>query len=283
MTNNNELENILSEFDFDKSSETNADGKTILTHKYILRQLRSGKRRIPSMRITFVDERKTQTNDAGVKGEQELLTEEVSISVSATSESSDPNSKLSEPLGKLSAEATSTSNWWEKMWPILALLLAALMLIASILLWMKGSRKRKQISAFDIAMLQLEKLEKEIPTLNHENKNNQNSWDKWYVDLSSVVRNYVESRFGLRAPELTTEEFLKEARRSSELSGEHRKLLTKFLEDCDRVKFAGYRPQTTEATIELETARSFLVETKIDDQEKDSISSQGVQPQGQSL
>ena len=31
--------------------------------------------------------------------------------------------------------------------------------------------------------------------------------DGWYVELSDIVRRYIEDRFGVRAPELTTEEF----------------------------------------------------------------------------
>ncbi|MEZ4403641.1 MAG: hypothetical protein R3B06_26695 [Kofleriaceae bacterium] len=46
----------------------------------------------------------------------------------------------------------------------------------------------------------------------------------------------------MRAPELTTEEFMQRARTAPGLSATHRDLLSAFLERCDRVKFAGYRP-----------------------------------------
>ena len=68
-------------------------------------------------------------------------------------------------------------------------------------------------------------------------------------------------RFALRAPELTTEEFLLEAGRSADLTATHRELLSAFLATCDRVKFARYSPGEEESREALEVARRFLNET----------------------
>ena len=40
----------------------------------------------------------------------------------------------------------------------------------------------------------------------------QGQFEDYYVQLSSIVRHYLEDRFHLRAPEMTTEEFLHDAR-----------------------------------------------------------------------
>ncbi len=76
------------------------------------------------------------------------------------------------------------------------------------------------------------------------------------------MRRYVEERFSLRAPELTTEEFLLEAGRSPELSPLHRELLSDFLQRCDRVKFARYSPGETESRDALAVASRFLDESR---------------------
>jgi len=57
--------------------------------------------------------------------------------------------------------------------------------------------------------------------------------------VSEAVRDYVEGRFGARAPRRTTDEFLREAAREpgSELA-RHTLLLDAFLHCCDLVKFA---------------------------------------------
>ena len=40
-------------------------------------------------------------------------------------------------------------------------------------------------------------------------------------------------------------------------------LLTLFLERCDRVKFAGYRPDTEESLATLKAARGFVEDTRL--------------------
>lgn len=68
----------------------------------------------------------------------------------------------------------------------------------------------------------------------------------YYIDLSAIVRYYIEDRFQLRAPELTTPEFLTEMGEAGVLSDEHQKLMAQFLRHCDRVKFARYTPSVSE-------------------------------------
>ena len=86
--------------------------------------------------------------------------------------------------------------------------------------------------------------------------------DGWYVELSDIVRRYIEERFAVRAPELTTEEFLLEAGRSADLKQPHRELLSDFLARCDRVKFARYSPEADESRDALAVAERFLSETR---------------------
>ena len=62
------------------------------------------------------------------------------------------------------------------------------------------------------------------------------------AEVSESVRAYLEARFGLRAPERTTEEFIEELRMNGALAGGHRDALGTFLGTCDMVKFAGVRP-----------------------------------------
>lgn len=56
--------------------------------------------------------------------------------------------------------------------------------------------------------------------------------------LSEIVRVYLEERFGLRAPDRTTEEFLAGLQDSVALGQVHKRLLEDFLTQCDLVKFA---------------------------------------------
>jgi hypothetical protein len=85
---------------------------------------------------------------------------------------------------------------------------------------------------------------------------------RWYIDLSAIVRAYIEGRFGLRAPEMTTEEFIHSVQRDSPLSPTHRELLGAFLGECDLVKFARYVPDRAAAERAYDAARAFVMETR---------------------
>jgi hypothetical protein len=87
-------------------------------------------------------------------------------------------------------------------------------------------------------------------------------WRDFYFRLSDVVRGYLERRFGIRAPERTTAEFLAEARRSPALASRHRDLLAGFLRAADLVKFARHEPGPGEGEAALAAARRFVEETR---------------------
>ena len=70
---------------------------------------------------------------------------------------------------------------------------------------------------------------------------------EFYFRLSDIVRRYLEGRFGIMAPEQTTEEFLREAGRNPVLSEVHKELLAGFLRAADMVKFARLQPSIGES------------------------------------
>lgn len=82
--------------------------------------------------------------------------------------------------------------------------------------------------------------------------------DRFYVAVSSILRRYVEARFGLRAPEQTTEEFLAAAEAEATFDRERQRTLRAFLAACDAVKFARARPSAAETTHVTATARGFV-------------------------
>ena len=86
--------------------------------------------------------------------------------------------------------------------------------------------------------------------------------EPFYRELSAIVRRYIEERFGLRAPERTTEEFIREATGSGLLAEPHRELVQRFLEQCDLVKFARLRPFPADMTLAFEAAVRLVRETR---------------------
>ena len=93
--------------------------------------------------------------------------------------------------------------------------------------------------------------------------------EAFYVGVSQVLRVYLEERFGLRAPERTTEEFLRDLERGGErgregLARRHRGDLERFLSQCDMVKFAKLVPTDDEHDRTFALAERFVETTRSD-------------------
>jgi hypothetical protein len=80
--------------------------------------------------------------------------------------------------------------------------------------------------------------------------------------VSDAVRLYLEERFGLRAPDRTTDEFLADLSRSDALSALQKESLKEFLSACDLVKFAKYEPQRPELEMLYNSALRLIEETE---------------------
>jgi hypothetical protein len=85
--------------------------------------------------------------------------------------------------------------------------------------------------------------------------------EEFYIELSTIVRSYLEARFSVRAPEMTTEEFLQAAHGGSALTGEQRGSLQVFLTEADLVKFARAHPDASEAERAWMAAEDFVTAT----------------------
>lgn len=86
---------------------------------------------------------------------------------------------------------------------------------------------------------------------------------EYYTQLSDIIRRYIEDRFTIRAPEMTTEEFLFSLRTSADLSAQHKAALQDFLNCCDMVKFARYDSNAQEIELSFQMAERFITETKL--------------------
>ena len=77
----------------------------------------------------------------------------------------------------------------------------------------------------------------------------------FYVELTMVVRRYVQRKYGIRAPHLTTEEFLSQFKGGD---GRPPDELRQFLESADMVKFAGVTATPEMADAATDSARQYI-------------------------
>src|SRR3989338_5453971 len=112
-----------------------------------------------------------------------------------------------------------------------------------------------KFSAFEIAS-------KRLSLLVQKNYPAQGKIKEYFSELADIIRRYIEERFYLKAPEMTTHEFLEKISHGQELKSEHKQLFKEFLNVCDQVKFAKYSPAAKEIEEAFQLAKRFLEETR---------------------
>ena len=243
--------------DFVPKTEIDANGALTATQSYTLQVLRSGEQQIAPILIEFVD-RRVAANGASQAHKTasiqydtvELLTEPVRFKVSAVSPDK-LQAPLAPPLGQLAElnliqrEPVASAS--------IALLFLALAL-AGAWWWLRRKQTPSVESAHARALERLARL-RQYP------RENEADIDAFFVELSGLVRTYVEDRFGLHAPELTTEEFLISARDTDQLAPADREFLGDLLIEADQVKFAHRLPVAGTMDATLSAVAAFLART----------------------
>lgn len=207
-----------------------ADGQTVLTQRYTLQPFLSGEQSIPPILIEFVDHRPGQPAGPDDYDAYELLTERIDFQVQSVLPDS-ATAELKPPLGELELRSTTGNRLG---WGLITVAVLLLVIAVGGLLFARRARKRVlRRNAYELARQQVDRL-----IADRQTANPQLSIEQFYIEISAVIRQYLEYRFEVAAPELTTDEFLQLAAAKSELSSEHQQLLAEFLNQADRVKFA---------------------------------------------
>ena len=88
-----------------------------------------------------------------------------------------------------------------------------------------------------------------------------NKVKEYYVELTDIVRGYIEERFATKAMELTTDELLSKVRHTKDLMAYYERLAM-ILNTADLAKFAKAQPLPQEHVDAMEHAKNFVNQTK---------------------
>jgi len=220
-------------------------GNVRLFH-YQLEPAHAGKHLIRSVSIEFVDRRP----NSGGRAEPALI-ETDPLEVNVTSE--------------LGVEAPSLANL-EPMLPprpvpqasgIRWLIAAAVAGVLAILVVL-AMRRRKHRPIEPRRQTPEEIAHRALEALLAENLPAQGLIKEFYLRLTGIVRQYVEDTTGIRAPEQTTEEFLRDMRSRAAFPPERSVRLAEFLEAADLIKYAGQQPQDGQIDEAIARAQEFV-------------------------
>jgi len=133
--------------------------------------------------------------------------------------------------------------------------LAALVLLGAGLWWLV---RRLRLMVKIHRMSPLERARYELEQLLAKDLPGKGLHKDFYVELTQVVRRYIARRHGIKAPNLTTEEFFALTRASANFPQLTLEALMEFLRQADMVKFAGLESTPAMIAGSIESARTYL-------------------------
>ncbi len=218
--------------------------RQITEQVYTLEPMRAGKIVIDPITVNFTDDR-----PGGTGKDHSLQSEPITVEVAAAVAGEIPSlDQLHPPAALLPLPQAATAAYW---WGAGAMGVAAL---AAALIWRRRRRQQQQASValtpVELAWLELQRL--------LENQETRADVKLFYVELTAIVRRYIERTTGIRAPEQTTQEFLRKIGRRRDFPAEESRRLTSFLEAADLVKFALHQPKKEDVEESFRRAKVFV-------------------------
>lgn len=147
-----------------------------------------------------------------------------------------------------------------------------IVIVSSVYLFKKYFIKSKTIE--EKIELPWEKVFRRLRDLKKKDLPSQGLYEPYYVQLTWILRYYIEDRFNIRAPEQTTQEFIETTMREKVLTPEQQKLLYSFLNHCDKVKFAKFVPTIEQMEDGYNLVWNFAEETKLKEQQPKDVNQQ---------
>lgn len=213
---------------------------------YQLEPTHAGKHLIRSVAIEFVDRRPNSER----RGEPALI-ETDPLEVDVTSEWGDKAPSLAdlEPmLAPRPVPRTFAIGW----------LVASGLAVLLAILVVAGLRRRNRRLIEPRRQTAEEIAQAALAQLLAENLPGRGLVKEFYLRLTGIVRQYVEDTTGIRAPEQTTEEFLRDMRSRAVFPPERAVQLAEFLEAADLVKYAGQQPEESQLDQAIARAHEFV-------------------------
>ncbi len=121
------------------------------------------------------------------------------------------------------------------------------------------TRKRTLKDLFVARENPQEKALKALKSLKAKNLPKKGRYEDFYVEITLIVRHYIEGYYRIKAPEQTTQEFLQVMLGQSVFSETINHYLTEFLKFSDLVKFAKLHPKIEDCSQAEEAAESFIL------------------------
>lgn len=230
--------------------ELTDDHRSKISRSYVLEPFLSGDYKIPPMKVYF------NKKGAPTDTRHEIETDEIVVQVTSLLPENFDQMALHDI--KPPEEMPQSISLW--LWTGGISLLIIISGVAVFLVM----RKRKQ-NGNNMPEMKIPAHQQAFDALNaliSENLVEKGRVKEFYHKISDILRRYIENRFQIRAPELTTQEFLTSIKDRNEFDTAQKQLLKNFLMHCDLVKFARHQPQTEDIQKTFDACKEFILETQ---------------------
>ncbi len=232
--------------DFAVSDIEKENGRTTREHRYVLETYKTGSYIIPAFDIKYKEKLKSEVEAA--------KTPEIFVEVVTTLDADASDVRDIKPPVALH------KNYY-RLYIIIGIAIGVLIL-AAVIAHFIYHRKHREIESIPEPLSAHQIAYNDLESLRSLDLISKGQIKEYYYRLSNIVRQYIENRFNLMAPERTTEEFLAEMMVTDRLTGDHKELVGDFLEHCDMVKFAAYGPDSREIENSFNSAKKLVDETR---------------------
>jgi hypothetical protein len=225
------------------------DKRSEISRSYVLEPFLSGDYAIPPMTVNFWKKGAKDTDNHNIE------TEEITIHVVSILPE-DLEKRTLHDIRPPVALPTSSRVWiWSGTFAgaVLCIGLVAFVLI---------KRRRKTDETVQRVIPAHELAFNELEALITENLVDKGEIKQFYQRISDILRRYIERRFGIHAPEQTTEEFLAGIKTRSDFPETYHGLVKNFLTHCDLVKFAEHQPTTENIQQIFDSCKDFIMGTQ---------------------
>ncbi|MBI5143784.1 MAG: hypothetical protein HZA30_01795 [Candidatus Omnitrophica bacterium] len=234
-------ENKIGDFEIKDSGKRTARslfGKRVFSNWHAISAYSTGEHKIPSFEIRY---RQKSGKDWVVK-----KTGELEVMVKSVMPSKEKVSDIKDIKGPI--------YFYEINWILMSGIIALLGFFILAIIIYKRRRMAPLKLPHEIALEELEAIRALLSRTG--------AVKEYYIKISDCVRHYIERRFILKAPEMTTEEFLSSLKDSTVLTDGQKSTLKEFLVACDLVKFAKYAPSNAEIDSVFAAAKNLIEETR---------------------
>lgn len=165
------------------------------------------------------------------------------------------------PLFDIKSIVQIPKNVWDYIQPFLGYVLVLLVILVCVIIYLiRRKNKKSETHKSEPDVLAIKRLKK----LKKSNYIAKDLYKKYYSELTSIIKEYMEARWNFPATKLLSDDLLEYLKKEKWLDENEIENLSGIFKTSDLAKFAKYKPTPEETKLHMEKVINFINLTKTD-------------------